>query len=178
MSWSAKRMNMKWVKALSRQQCSTRFRLVKLVFLTYRVLMRVRVQVRHYSPTRWVSTDAEAYFMGVGAAMAFRRLFQYITGSNEGGKKSIYRRSNWALMKCISVWNDDDGGHSGVQMDMTAPVLVKIPEKTKMWEPAIYTLNFPLPSAYQDNPPAPTNDKVSPRIALASTEVKRCLSCR
>lgn len=81
-------------------------------------------------------------------------------------------------MKCISVWNDDDGGHSGVQMDMTAPVLVKIPEKTKMWEPAIYTLSFPLPSAYQDNPPAPTNDKVSPRIALASTEVKRCLSCR
>lgn len=45
----------------------------------------VCVQVRHYSPTRWVSTDAEAYFMGVGAAMAFRRLFQYITGANEGG---------------------------------------------------------------------------------------------
>ncbi|CDR19064.1 unnamed protein product, partial [Oncorhynchus mykiss] len=22
-------------------------------------------EVRHYSPTRWVSTDAEAYFMGV-----------------------------------------------------------------------------------------------------------------
>lgn len=41
--------------------------------------------MRHYSPTRWVSTDAEAYFMGVGAAMAFRRLFQYITGANEGG---------------------------------------------------------------------------------------------
>lgn len=32
-----------------------------------------------------MSTDAEAYFMGVGAAMAFRRLFQYITGANEGG---------------------------------------------------------------------------------------------
>ncbi|XP_053181851.1 uncharacterized protein soul5l [Scomber japonicus] len=89
-------------------------------------------EVRHYSPTRWVSTDAEAYFMGVGAAMAFRRLFQYITGTNEGG----------------------------VQMEMTAPVLVKIPEETKMWEPAIYTLNFPLPAAYQDKPPAPTNDKL------------------
>ncbi|XP_061889510.1 uncharacterized protein LOC133639864 [Entelurus aequoreus] len=89
-------------------------------------------EVRHYSPTRWVSTDAEAYFMGVGAAMAFRRLFQYITGANE----------------------------AGVQMDMTAPVLVKIPEETKMWEPAIYTLNFPLPAAYQDKPPAPTNDKL------------------
>ncbi|XP_026159375.1 uncharacterized protein soul5l [Mastacembelus armatus] len=89
-------------------------------------------EVRHYSPTRWVSTDAEAYFMGVGAAMAFRRLFQYITGTNEGG----------------------------VQMEMTAPVLVKIPEETKMWEPAIYTLSFPLPAAYQDKPPTPTNDKL------------------
>lgn len=46
-------------------------------------------------------------------------------------------------------------------MEMTAPVLVKIPEETKMWEPAVYTLNFPLPAAYQDEPPAPTNDKVS-----------------
>lgn len=49
----------------------------------------------------------------------------------------------------------------GVQMEMTAPVLVKIPEETKMWEPAVYTLNFPLPAAYQDEPPAPTNDKVN-----------------
>lgn len=89
-------------------------------------------EVRHYSPTRWVSTDAEAYIMGVGAALAFRRLFQYITGAND----------------------------RGVQMEMSAPVLVKIPEETKMWEPAIYTLNFPLPSAYQDKPPAPTNDKL------------------
>ncbi|KAM9857036.1 uncharacterized protein ACBR49_000711 [Aulostomus maculatus] len=89
-------------------------------------------EVRHYSPTRWVSTDAEAYFMGVGAAMAFRRLFQYITGANEGG----------------------------IKMEMTAPVLVKIPEETNMWEPAIYTLNFLLPAAYQDKPPTPTNDKL------------------
>ncbi|KAF3687950.1 Heme-binding protein 2 Placental protein 23 [Channa argus] len=89
-------------------------------------------EVRHYSPTRWVSTDAEAYFMGVGAAMAFRRLFQYISGANEGG----------------------------VQMEMAAPVLVKIPEETKMWEPAIYTLSFPLSEAHQENPPAPVNDKL------------------
>ncbi|XP_029011347.1 heme-binding protein 1 [Betta splendens] len=89
-------------------------------------------EVRHYSPTRWVSTDAEAYFMGVGAALAFRRLFQYISGANEGG----------------------------VQMEMTAPVLVKIPEETTMWEPAIYTLSFPLPAAHQDRPPAPTTDKL------------------
>ncbi|XP_055763153.1 heme-binding protein 1-like isoform X2 [Salvelinus fontinalis] len=89
-------------------------------------------EVRHYSPTRWVSTDAEAYFMGVGAAMAFRRLFQYITGANNGG----------------------------LQMEMTAPVLVRIPEETRMWEPAIYTLSFLLPAAYQERPPTPTNDKL------------------
>ncbi|XP_068607183.1 heme-binding protein 2 [Brachionichthys hirsutus] len=89
-------------------------------------------EVRRYSATRWVSTDAEAYFMGVGAAMAFRRLFQYITGANE----------------------------RGVQMEMTAPVLVKIPEETRMWEPAVYSLNFLLPAAYQEKPPPPTNDKL------------------
>ncbi len=50
---------------------------------------------------------------------------------------------------------------AGFQMEMTAPVLVKIPEETKMWEPAVYTLNFPLPAAYQEKPPTPTNDKVS-----------------
>ncbi|XP_037328587.2 uncharacterized protein soul5l [Pungitius pungitius] len=89
-------------------------------------------EVRHYSPTRWVSTDAEAYFMGVGAAMAFRRLFQYITGANEGG----------------------------FQMEMTAPVLVRIQEETRMWEPAVYSLSFPLPAVYQEEPPAPTSDKL------------------
>ncbi|XP_028828285.1 heme-binding protein 2 [Denticeps clupeoides] len=89
-------------------------------------------EVRHYSPTRWVSTDAEAYFMGVGAAMAFRRLYQYITGANT----------------------------EGVQIGMTAPVLVKIPEKTKKWEPAMYTLSFLLPSDFQESPPVPTNDKL------------------
>lgn len=49
---------------------------------------------------------------------------------------------------------------AGIQMEMTAPVLVKIPEETKTWEPAVYTLNFPLSAAYQDKPPVPTNDKV------------------
>ncbi|XP_062866761.1 heme-binding protein 2 [Trichomycterus rosablanca] len=90
-------------------------------------------EVRHYSPTRWVSTDAEAYLMGVGAAMAFRRLHQYISGSNR----------------------------EGIDMQMTAPVLVLVPEETRMWEPALYTLSFLLPSTYQQlPPPAPTNDKV------------------
>lgn len=52
---------------------------------------------------------------------------------------------------------------SGLQMEMTAPVLVRLPEETKMWEPAIYMLNFLLPAAYQEKAPVPTNDKVSSR---------------
>ncbi|XP_043072575.1 heme-binding protein 2 [Puntigrus tetrazona] len=89
-------------------------------------------EVRRYSATRWVSTDAEAYFLGVGAAMAFRRLYHYISGANE----------------------------EGVRFEMTAPVLVEVPEEVKMWEPALYTLSFLLPSAYQERPPTPTNDKL------------------
>ncbi|PWA32560.1 hypothetical protein CCH79_00015109 [Gambusia affinis] len=52
-------------------------------------------------------------------------------------------------------------------MEMTAPVLVKVPEETKLWEPAVYTLNFPLPAAYQDTPPAPTNDKPHTEAAFS-----------
>ncbi|GAA6076181.1 heme-binding protein 2, partial [Tachysurus ichikawai] len=90
-------------------------------------------EVRHYSPTRWVSTDAEAYLMGVGAAMAFRRLYQYITGTNQ----------------------------AGIQMEMTAPVLVEVPEETHTWEPALYTLSFLLPSVFQsERPPDPIDDKL------------------
>ncbi|XP_076838961.1 heme-binding protein 2 isoform X2 [Brachyhypopomus gauderio] len=96
------------------------------------VCRTVAYEVRHYTPSRWVSTDAEAYFMGVGAAMAFRRLYQYISGANQ----------------------------EGIQIDMATPVLVRVPEHTPLWEPAIYTLNFLLPSAYQENPPIPTNDKL------------------
>uniref|UniRef100_A0A8C1LE33 Heme-binding protein soul5, like n=1 Tax=Cyprinus carpio TaxID=7962 RepID=A0A8C1LE33_CYPCA len=47
-----------------------------------------------------------------------------------------------------------------VEFEMTAPVLVEVPEEVKMWEPAIYTLSFLLPSAYQERPPTPTNDKL------------------
>lgn len=59
------------------------------------------------------------------------------------------RRSDWPLCVCV-----------GVKFEMTAPVLVEVPEEVKMWEPAIYTLSFLLPSAYQERPPTPTNDKV------------------
>lgn len=66
---------------------------------------------------------------------------------------------------------------AGVQMEMTAPVLVKVPEETKMWEPAVYTLSFPLPVAHQDKPPTPTNDKVSQQMGGFKCRVMQLL-CR
>lgn len=60
-------------------------------------------------------------------------------------------------------------------MEMTAPVLVKIPEDSKMWGPAIYTLNFLLPAAYQENPPAPTNDKVRLQVIVEDAELNTVL---
>ncbi|KAJ8384658.1 hypothetical protein AAFF_G00199900 [Aldrovandia affinis] len=89
-------------------------------------------EVRRYGPARWVSTDAEALFMEVGGTVAFRRLYKYITGANE----------------------------EGVKINMTAPILVKIPEERRMWKATVYTLSFLLPSAYQESPPEPTNEKV------------------
>uniref|UniRef100_A0A673N6Y3 Heme-binding protein 1 n=1 Tax=Sinocyclocheilus rhinocerous TaxID=307959 RepID=A0A673N6Y3_9TELE len=68
----------------------------------------------------------------VRRSSCLKRLYHYISGANE----------------------------EGVRFEMTAPVLVEVPEEVKMWEPAIYTLSFLLPSAYQEHPPTPTNDKV------------------
>ncbi|XP_036409140.1 heme-binding protein 2 [Megalops cyprinoides] len=89
-------------------------------------------EVRHYSLTRWVSTEAESYFMEIAVTTAFRRLFKYITGANENGQK----------------------------IDMTAPVLVKMQEDRKLLQSSVYTLSFLLPSAYQANAPKPTDEKV------------------
>nr|ACO10680.1 Heme-binding protein 2 [Caligus rogercresseyi] len=89
-------------------------------------------EVRHYNSVKWVSTDEEAYFMDKATYTAFRRLFNYITGSNK----------------------------AGVNIDMTAPVTVKIEEKKKMWGSSVFTLSFLLPSTHQMTPPQPTDDKV------------------
>ncbi|XP_071007662.1 heme-binding protein 2-like [Oncorhynchus clarkii lewisi] len=87
-------------------------------------------EVRHYDSVKWVSTDEEAYFMDKATYTAFRRLFNYITGSNK----------------------------AGVNIDMTAPVTVKIEEKK--WGSSVFTLSFLLPSTHQMSPPQPTDDKV------------------
>ncbi|XP_062306044.1 heme-binding protein 2 isoform X3 [Osmerus eperlanus] len=89
-------------------------------------------EVRHYEPTKWVTTEQDSYFMEMALGTLFRRLFKYINGSNE----------------------------AGVKIDMTAPVIITMQEKKSMWKVSTYTMSFLLPSAHQSAPPKPTDDKV------------------
>ncbi|KAM4598443.1 heme-binding protein 2 [Polymixia lowei] len=88
-------------------------------------------EVRHYDSVKWVSTNEESLFMEKATTTAFRRLYRYITGSNEDDAK----------------------------IDMTAPVIIK-KQRKGMWQSNVYTLSFLLPSKYQMNPPKPTDDQV------------------
>ncbi|XP_040919587.1 heme-binding protein 2 [Toxotes jaculatrix] len=88
-------------------------------------------EVRHYDSVKWVSTEETSFFMEFAAMKAFRRLYEYITGANEKGKK----------------------------IEMTAPVVVKMPDK-RFWETGVYTMSFLLPAEYQADPPSPTDKKV------------------
>lgn len=44
------------------------------------------LQVRHYDSAKWVTTEAESYFMEMAISRAFRKLYKYITGENEAGE--------------------------------------------------------------------------------------------
>lgn len=50
--------------------------------------------------------------------------------------------------------------YAGKKIDMTAPVLMKIPEK-KIFQQGVFTMSFLLPAEYQNNPPQPTNKDVN-----------------
>ncbi|XP_032394505.1 heme-binding protein 2 [Etheostoma spectabile] len=89
-------------------------------------------EVRHYDSVKWVSTEENSIFMGMAAMRAFKRLFNYIAGANEKGKK----------------------------IKMTAPVLMKISEDMSFFQPGTYTMSFLLPSEDQTNPPKPNDNKV------------------
>ncbi|XP_074553557.1 heme-binding protein 2 [Halichoeres trimaculatus] len=88
-------------------------------------------EVRKYGAAKWVSTMEESWSMEYATMTAFRRLFGYISGENAEGKK----------------------------IEMTAPVLVTIPEEP-IWSTRNFTMSFLLPSEFQQNPPTPDNTKV------------------
>ncbi|XP_051898162.1 heme-binding protein 2-like isoform X2 [Pristis pectinata] len=89
-------------------------------------------EVRHYKASKWVATNTTNFFMEFASYQGFKKLFQYIQGKNEEGKR----------------------------IDMTAPVLLKIPESERIMEIKNYIVHFLLPAAYQENPPAPTDPDV------------------
>uniref|UniRef100_A0A8C5H8F6 Heme-binding protein 1 n=1 Tax=Gouania willdenowi TaxID=441366 RepID=A0A8C5H8F6_GOUWI len=88
-------------------------------------------EVRHYDSVKWVSTTERSIFMEMAAMKAFKRLYKYIDGGNEKGKK----------------------------IEMTAPVLIKMVDK-KFWQKSEYTMSFLLPAEDQENPPTPTDSNV------------------
>ncbi|XP_029015978.1 heme-binding protein 2 [Betta splendens] len=88
-------------------------------------------EVRHYDSVNWVSTQETSFIMEFALYKSFGRLYDYITGANQ----------------------------KGVQIAMTAPVVVKVSERA-VWERKVYTMSFLLPAEYQKNPPGPTDDKV------------------
>ncbi|XP_019949952.1 heme-binding protein 2-like [Paralichthys olivaceus] len=89
------------------------------------------LEVRHYSSVKWVSTNQSSVLMEFAAMSTFRRLFNYIRSSND----------------------------QGVEIDMTSPVLVSMPQKN-FWEMGVFTMSFLLPDKYQQSTPNPTNDRV------------------
>ncbi|AWP19092.1 putative heme-binding protein 2-like [Scophthalmus maximus] len=89
-------------------------------------------EVRHYDSVKWVSTNETSLLMDIAAMKAFWRLFDYISGNNDKGKK----------------------------IEMTSPVVMRIPQ-TDFFEYGVFTLSFLLPAEYQtDIPPNPTNNLV------------------
>ncbi|XP_028841789.1 heme-binding protein 2 [Denticeps clupeoides] len=91
-------------------------------------------EVRHYDSTKWVSADAQSYFMEVAINRGFMKLFRYIQGAND----------------------------AGVKIDMTAPVIIKTKEDRSVWQQSNYTVSFLFPSRYQNGEaiPKPTEESV------------------
>ncbi|XP_060946779.1 heme-binding protein 2-like [Limanda limanda] len=89
------------------------------------------VEVRSYSSVKWISTNESSMLMEFAAMNQFRRLYDYIQGSN----------------------------NQEVKIDMTSPVLLTVPDK-RWYQKGLFSMNFLLPSEHQENPPKPTKPGV------------------
>uniref|UniRef100_UPI00398ECCFB heme-binding protein 2-like isoform X2 n=1 Tax=Pristiophorus japonicus TaxID=55135 RepID=UPI00398ECCFB len=88
-------------------------------------------EVRHYNASKWAATNVTSLFMEFASYQGFMKLFKYIQGKNEEGK----------------------------QIDMTTPVLLKIPQSEGIGFKN-YIIHFLLPAEYQQSPLAPIDTDV------------------
>ncbi|XP_078606358.1 uncharacterized protein LOC144879027 [Branchiostoma floridae x Branchiostoma japonicum] len=90
-------------------------------------------EVRRYESSVWVTTVVTDFSYVTGTTRAFWRLFNYITGENEGG----------------------------LTIEMTQPVLVTIPKDKDGWFYRDYVVAFMIPRAHWENPPLPTDSTLN-----------------
>ncbi|XP_056263350.1 heme-binding protein 2 [Pseudoliparis swirei] len=71
------------------------------------------------------------------------------------------QESSWSMdYASISAFRRLFAYINGNNIEMTAPVILKISDKTSFWQTGIYTMSFLLPAAHQKNPIPPTDKKV------------------
>lgn len=113
-------------------------------------------EIRKYAPLVVVETRVSASYKEAGS-MAFRKLFAYISGENEGSEK--------IAMTSPVIANEENSGES---IAMTAPV-------TSQKEGDEWRYRFVLPQSYSlDNAPRPLN----PDVSLAEVPEKQVASLR
>mgnify|MGYP000588968296 FL=1 len=100
------------------------------------------IEVRNYESMVLVSSDMSAD----GMNSAFRNLFRYITGENEG--------STEIAMTAPVLMNESDAVSKGIEIVMTAPVFMK--ERSEQ-----QVMSFVMPADFTiQNTPKPTNPDV------------------
>lgn len=115
-------------------------------------------QLREYAGFVVVETTVNAEFDNAGS-QAFKRLFGYISGQNEGSRE---------IAMTAPVMVRDDEPVEGESIDMTAPVIAD--QNADGWQ---YT--FVLPASYTlDSAPLPTN----PDVMLVEIKPKRVATLR
>jgi len=115
-------------------------------------------EVRDYAPVVVAETQVDAGFKKAGNK-AFRTLFDYISGENDGGQK---------IAMTAPVIAEGSSESDGETIAMTAPV-------TYQKDGEVWRYRFVLPRSYSmDTAPQPTN----PNVVLIETEPKRVAAIR